>query len=62
MAVITVAHKTYLLIGVLRAVNSDNLSSSLVSLVAVLNKLLFEASIVFNVRRLIDSTLNCSCC
>ena len=62
MAVITVALVTYLLIGVLRAVNSDNLSSSLVSLVAVLNELLLEASIVFNVRRLIDSTLNCSGC
>lgn len=62
MAVITVAKVTYLLIGVLRAINSDYLSCSLVSLVAVLNELLLEASIVFNVRWLIDSTLNSSGC
>ena len=63
MAVITVAKvTTYLLIGVLRAINSDYLSCSLVSIVAVLNELLLEASIVFNVRWLIDSTLNSSGC
>jgi hypothetical protein len=62
VAVITVAKVTYLLIGVLRAINSDYLSCSLVSLVAVLNELLLEASIVFNVRWLIDSTLNSSGC
>ena len=62
MAVITVAKVTYLLIGVLRAINSDYLSCSLVSIVAVLNELLLEASIVFNVRWLIDSTLNSSGC
>jgi len=63
VAVITVAKvTTYLLIGVLRAINSDYLSCSLVSIVAVLNELLLEASIVFNVRWLIDSTLNSSGC
>ncbi len=50
---------TYLLISLLGAVDSDDLGSCLVGLIAVLNKLLLEASVVLDVRRLVDSTFNC---
>ena len=56
------SHDSYLLVGVLRAVNTNDLSGCLVSLIAVLNEFLLEARIVLDVCRLVNSTLDFTGC
>ena len=53
---------TYLLIGVLWTIYTNNLGCCLKLLVAVLNELFFKASVVFDVSGLINSTLNAPSC
>ena len=53
---------SYLLVGVLRAVNTNDLSGGLVSLIAVLDEFLLEARIVLDVSRLVNSTLDLAGC
>jgi len=51
---------TYLLVGILWAVNSNDLGGSFVSLVAVLDEFLLERGVVLDISRLIDATLDVS--
>jgi hypothetical protein len=54
--------KTYLFVSVLWAIYTDDLSRGLVGLVAMLDELFFKASVVFDMGRLIYSTLDATSC